>query len=76
MKLTDFGHDCDTESCNKNQDNTSKGIDIDNMAREILAVISKRFPNENAVLQEVLCEGNLARCIYTINNEALFEVKL
>lgn len=57
-------------------DHHNESFDINKMAKEILEVIQKRFPEEQASLQAISCEGNLARCIYSINERTVFEIKL
>ena len=64
---------------NKKQ-NTSKAEaflsegDILNMAREILDVIQKRYPTEQAALKELICEGEVTKCTFTINDKPILDI--
>lgn len=50
-------------------------VEMLNMAREILSVIQKRYPDENASLKEFSCDGEKARCVYTINEKEVLDIK-
>ncbi len=50
-------------------------VEMLNMAREILSVIQKRYPDEIASLKEFSCDGQVARCVYAINDKSVLDIK-
>lgn len=50
-------------------------VDMLNMAREILSVIQNSYPDETASLEEFSYDGEMARCIYVINEKPILDIK-
>jgi hypothetical protein len=49
--------------------------DILAMARDILSVIQKRYPAEQATLKDFTCDGEVAKCTYAINDKPIFNIR-